>query len=197
MTVADIDSIMPIEQASFVTPWPANAYFCELTRNHFSRYYVIRVSRPGSPFHRRKWWNRALGFFSRSDSPVLVGYGGFWMLGDEAHISTIAIHPDYRRHGLGGLLMVHLLEEAILLGAEEATLEVRVSNVAAQRLYEKLGFVKVGLRKKYYSDNQEDALIMTVEGVQVEQYRRRMARWKKEWAAKAAMPVTVRSSAVR
>jgi len=105
-------------------------------------------------------------------------------MGDEAHISTIAIHPAFRRRGLGGLLMVHMVEEAIALSARLVTLEVRVSNLSAQRLYESLGFVEVGLRKNYYHDNKEDALIMTVEGVETEAYRAVISKWRTRWEAK-------------
>jgi ribosomal-protein-alanine N-acetyltransferase len=93
-------------------------------------------------------------------SPVL-GYGGFWLMHDEAHISTLAVRAGWRRLGLGELLLIALLDEARRLGAYRATLEVRVSNVAAQALYAKYGFEQVGRRKAYYSDNREDALILT------------------------------------
>jgi ribosomal-protein-alanine N-acetyltransferase len=90
----------------------------------------------------------------------LVGYGGFWHVLDEAHISNVAIHPDYRRQGLGRMLLTHLLEEAAAKGATAATLEVRRSNVAAQKLYAGFGFKVIAVRKHYYSDENEDALIM-------------------------------------
>jgi ribosomal-protein-alanine N-acetyltransferase len=89
----------------------------------------------------------------------------------EAHISSIAISPESRGKGLGELLLIELIERALSLEAELVTLEVRISNVAAQKLYEKYGFEYVGRRKRYYRDNQEDAHIMTVEGVQEASYR--------------------------
>ena len=89
-----------------------------------------------------------------------VGYGGAWILADEAHITTLAVHPDRRREGIARRLMDAVLEEAIKRGAVCATLEVRASNEGAIRLYEEMGFVQAGLRKKYYPDNREDAVIM-------------------------------------
>jgi ribosomal-protein-alanine N-acetyltransferase len=106
--------------------------------------------------------------------PVL-GYGGFWLMVDEAHISTIAVHPMWRGRGLGEMALVAMIEAAILRGAAEVTLEVRVSNGVAQSLYRKYAFVQVGRRKGYYQDNGEDALIMTTPRVDrtefVERYK--------------------------
>ncbi|MGH2544027.1 MAG: ribosomal protein S18-alanine N-acetyltransferase, partial [Ardenticatenaceae bacterium] len=106
----------------------------------------------------------------RRGRPIL-GYGGFWLMVGEAHISTIAIAPDWRGMGLGEHLLLELAEHAIQLGAEMITLEVRLSNLPAQKLYEKYGFEYVGRRKRYYRDNNEDAHIMTVENVQAPEYR--------------------------
>ena len=90
----------------------------------------------------------------------LVGYGGFWHILDEIHISNIAVHPEYQRKGLGRILLIHLLEEAITRKASKAALEVRRSNIAAQSLYDAFGFRIVTVRKNYYSDEGEDALVM-------------------------------------
>jgi ribosomal-protein-alanine N-acetyltransferase len=98
---------------------------------------------------------------SAVEADPVWGYGGFWLMYDEAHISTLAVQIAVRRHGLGELLLIALLDEAQRLDASRATLEMRVSNVAAQGLYTKYGFEVVGQRKAYYSDNQEDALILT------------------------------------
>ena len=83
-------------------------------------------------------------------------------MGGEAHISTIAVHPDHRRRGLGELLLLHILDQAGEGSSEFVTLEVRVSNRAARELYEKYGFQGVARRKRYYTDNAEDALLMTL-----------------------------------
>ena len=90
----------------------------------------------------------------------MVAYGGFWMVKDEAHITNLAVHPDYRNRGIGSKLLGFLLEKAKNLGANAATLEVRTSNKAGQRLYEKWGFIKVGVRKGYYAYTGEDAIVM-------------------------------------
>ncbi len=140
MTLADIDQVMRIERASFPAPWPASAYRYELTRNNLCSYLVLCQG---------------------TDQGDVLAYGGFWLILDEAHISTIAVHPEWRGRGLGEAMLIALIDTAILRGAGELTLEVRVSNVVAQGMYRKHGFVQVGLRKRYYSDSKEDALIMT------------------------------------
>lgn len=144
MQVDDIREIMPIEDASFPAPWPASAYRYELTRNKLSSYLVLQTKAQ-----------------SLLRSGPILAYGGFWVILDEGHISTIAVHPDWRGRGLGEWMLVALIDAAILRGAEELTLEVRVSNHVAQNLYRKYDFAEVGRRKRYYHDNNEDALIMT------------------------------------
>jgi len=102
------------------------------------------------------------GWLRREPPRVVVGYIGFWYVVDEAHISTLAVHPAYRGRGIGAQLLAAMLREAAGLGARLATLEVRVGNLAAQRLYLKFGFEEVGRRPAYYRDNAEDALLMTL-----------------------------------
>ncbi len=139
MQVDDISAVMEIENIAFATPWPAGAYREEVARNELAHCYVLET-----------------------EGSELVGYGCLWLIIDEAHISTLATAPVWRGRGLGELLLLALIREAVTMGAEMATLEVRVSNRAAQELYTKYGFQVVGRRKRYYQDNQEDALIMTV-----------------------------------
>jgi len=143
MRPRDVRQVMPIEKASFPAPWPASAYRHELTKNDLLSYLVLREN-DGSTCEAR-----------------VVAYGGFWLILDEAHISTLAVDPARRGRGLGEWMLVVLIETAILRGAGELTLEVRASNRVAQGLYGKYGFRRVGLRKGYYHDNGEDALIMT------------------------------------
>jgi ribosomal-protein-alanine N-acetyltransferase len=143
MRPGDIRQVMPIEKASFPAPWPASAYRYELNKNHLSNYLVLRTDGDADTQAR------------------VVAYGGFWLIVDEGHISTLAVDPAWRGRGLGEWMLMILIETAILRGARELTLEVRVSNRVAQGLYRKYGFVQVGLRKGYYQDNHEDALIMT------------------------------------
>ena len=139
MTVADLAAVQAIERASFSTPWPDQAYRSELETNRLASYLVARAGGD------------------------LVAYGGIWLMVDEAHVTTVAVDPAWRRQKVGARLLLALLELAIARGAREATLEVRLSNLAARRMYERFGFRPVGLRPRYYSDNDEDALIMTTE----------------------------------
>jgi len=137
MRLEDVEEVQRIEEASFSTPWPPNAYRSELMTNRLAAYLVVRAQ------------------------GRIVAYGGMWLMVDEAHITTFAVHPAWRRQRLGERLLLAFLDLAKDRHAREATLEVRLSNVAARRLYEKYGFRPVGLRPRYYSDNNEDALIMT------------------------------------
>lgn len=136
MKLDDIKSICDIEKESFPTPWTAGAFQNELTNNHFAHYLVMELD------------------------GAIAGYGGMWVIMDEAHVTNIAVRGVYRGKKLGERLLLELRRMANQNGAKRMTLEVRVSNRVAQNLYEKLGFRSVGVRKGYYTDNNEDALIM-------------------------------------
>lgn len=176
MTPQDVNAVMEIETVSFSAPWSARAYDYELRYNANAHYYVVHApnglglasAEPGS------FWQRLLGrkptTLTAATQPLL-GYAGFWMMVDEAHVSTIAAHPHWRRHGIGELLLLALIDRATEIGAHSVTLEVRVSNVGAQTLYRKYGFETTGMRKRYYSDNNEDALIMTTPLVTTIEYQ--------------------------
>lgn len=146
MTLADVEVVGTLEPLCFPAPWPASTYRHELRFNRLGFYWVIRPR--GSPGHN--------GF------PPILAYGGYWLMGEEMHIVTLATHPEWRRRKLGEWLLLEMLAQARSQGATEATLEVRVSNLGAQKLYQKLGFVEVGRRKRYYRDNGEDALLFTL-----------------------------------
>jgi ribosomal-protein-alanine N-acetyltransferase len=148
----DIADVQRIEQASFTSPWPPQAYRSELESNRLASYLVARIG------------------------DRVVGYAGVWMMVDEAHITTFAVHPGWRRRRVGERLLLAVLDLATDRRAREATLEVRLSNLAARRLYEKYGFGPVGLRPNYYSDDHEDALIMTTEPLGSAAMRARLAR---------------------
>ena len=137
LTIADLPLMRAIEEASFSTPWPGNAYESELTTNRLARY--VGAWRGGE----------------------LLGFGGIWLMVDEAHVTTMAVLPANRRTGVATVLLLELLQEARRGGARVATLDVRVSNSDAQRLYRAFGFAEVGRRIRYYDDNGEDALVMT------------------------------------
>ena len=137
MRMRDVAAVLEIERLSFSSPWPAFAFEQELTANRLAHYVV-----------------------ARSDERV-VGFAGIWLMVDEAHITTFGVHPDHRRRGVGRRLLLRLAEVAIELGSARMTLEVRVSNVAAHALYRSFGFRLAGRRIAYYSDDGEDALVMT------------------------------------
>jgi ribosomal-protein-alanine N-acetyltransferase len=163
MRPAHIPALMEIEREAFSLPWPERSYRHEVTQNEFAHYYVLcprsvtHLAGPVSAWHRL--WH-VMRRPSTTGTKIILSYGGFWLMYDEAHISTLAVRAKYRRQGLGELMLVALLEEAQRVGALRATLEVRVSNLAAQALYAKYGFEQVGRRKAYYNDNREDALIL-------------------------------------
>jgi ribosomal-protein-alanine N-acetyltransferase len=137
MTAADIPAVHRIERASFPVPWPDYAFRQEIEANRLAHYLVVRIGEK------------------------TVGYAGIWLMVDEAHITTFAVLPAWRRKGIGGRLLLQLMRLATDQGARVATLEVRISNRAARGLYQRFGFRPVGIRPRYYSDNAEDALIMT------------------------------------
>ena len=161
MRLDDLAAVHDIERWSFTTPWPAHAYRTEVESNRLAHYRVMRI-----------------------DGRV-VAYAGLWIMLDEAHITTFAVDPPWRRRRLGERLLLAMLDLAIERGAREATLEVRLSNLAARRLYEKYGFRPVGIRPRYYSDDNEDALIMTTEPLSETRMQERLAHLR---AALAAEP---------
>ncbi len=141
MTLEDIPAVMSIERRVFTSMWTSGIYRRELTANPWSHYRVLRSR--------------------QATHPPILAYGGVWQMDKSAHIPTIATHPEYQGKGLGGFLLLHLLLLGESLGCTEATLEVRASNLPAQKLYRRYGFEVVGIRYRYYNDNGEDALIMT------------------------------------
>ncbi|MBD2871008.1 ribosomal protein S18-alanine N-acetyltransferase [Paenibacillus arenilitoris] len=152
MTMADIPAVIAIEQEAFTSPWSKEAFVNELTNNLFARYMVMELG------------------------GEIIGYGGMWVIMDEAHVTNIAVRSGYRGHGYGNSLLVELQRTAVFYGAAKMTLEVRVSNEVAQHLYRKHGFEPSGIRPKYYSDNDEDALIMWAE-LDQEQLKTGDRRW--------------------
>ncbi|WP_181350534.1 ribosomal protein S18-alanine N-acetyltransferase [Thalassobacillus sp. CUG 92003] len=138
MAMEDIDQIMAIEHASFPVPWTRETFMSEIDQNPYAHYFVIEKD------------------------DVVFGYCGVWLIIDEAHITNVAILPEYRGSAYGEKLFGHVFDYAISHGAVQMSLEVRVSNVAAQRLYRKFGLVPGGIRKNYYTDDGEDAVVMWV-----------------------------------
>ncbi len=145
MELRDLAAVDELEQRCFPAPWSKDTYRHELVHNQLSHYFVLRPT-----------GERAEAL------PPILAYGGYWLMGSEAHIVTIATHPRFRRLGLGDRLLIYMISMAQKAGASLITLEVRVSNLAAQELYRKFGFDIVGRRIRYYRDNNEDAILMTI-----------------------------------
>jgi [ribosomal protein S18]-alanine N-acetyltransferase len=141
MRVSDIEAVHEIERLSFSTPWPSYAFEQELSGNRLARYVVARAAAP--------------------DGERIVGFAGVWLMVDEAHITTFGVHPDWRRRGVGRRLLLRLADLALELGATRLTLEVRVGNEAAKTLYRSFGFSVAGRRPRYYTDDGEDAYVMS------------------------------------
>jgi ribosomal-protein-alanine N-acetyltransferase len=138
MKEEDIDQILEVEHASFTTPWSRESFLNELYNNKFAVYIVLE------------------------ENNKVIGYCGAWVVIDETHVTNVAILPEYRGRKLGEALLKKMMTVATDMGAKTMTLEVRVTNHIAQSLYRKLGFQNGGIRKNYYSDNQEDGLVMWV-----------------------------------
>jgi ribosomal-protein-alanine N-acetyltransferase len=193
MRSVDIPQLAEIEREAFPTTWPPTSFKREL-ENRVARYLVafMRWREPAdgpsddadaAPLLEvpKPWLQRLLGGVREMVKPLpellnsqrdfIVGYVALWFVMDEAHITSIAVREDYRRLGLGELLMMGAIELASVREANQVTLEARVSNFPAHALYEKYGFKKTGLRKGYYTDNREDALLMTVDGILTPEYR--------------------------
>jgi len=132
----DIDQVLEVERLSFPSPWSKNTFEMELRDNLFAHYFVA------------------------IQGEAIVGYAGMWIVLEEAHVTNIAVHPDFRGLNFGKKLACELIVQAFKLGSDRITLEVRVSNLVARKLYKGLGFYEAGIRKGYYSDNNEDAVVM-------------------------------------
>jgi len=154
MVQDDIPAILQIEAQSFVSTWPPNAFINELRDNKLAHYYTGRLD------------------------GRIVAYGGIWVILEDSHVTTIAVHPDVRGQRLGEEMLVHLLDEAIARAASWVTLEVRETNDVAQKLYRKYGFTVVSTRRGYYSDNNESALVMWAGNLKGTLYANRLAALK-------------------
>lgn len=141
MTLDDLPAVIEIDQLSFPNPWPKNSYRYEILENENSVCWVAGLEHFGAE--------------------KIIAMAVIWIILDEIHIGTIAIHPDFRNQGFGTIFLGKILSEAAKAGLERALLEVRRSNQAALNLYKKFGFEVDGIRKKYYQDNREDAILMS------------------------------------
>ncbi len=143
----DLDPVREIDYLSFRSPWPKKAFAYELRENDLAHLWVAEGKFPG-------------------EDPRVLGALVIWLVLDEAHIGTVAIHPHYRRQGIGRALLIAALGQLHEKGAQTIMLEVRRSNYAAQKMYRDLGFAVVGERKAYYADNREDAILMTLTNIE-------------------------------
>ena len=193
MEARDVPQVTQIEREAFPTIWPPTSFRRELS-NGLARYLVAHQPRdeeetaaPAVPSRRppppslaarllrgvsRLLWNGGAGS-DDLDGPVdpIRGFVGIWFLADEAHITSIATRQEHQRQGIGELLLIGTVEMAVRRGSRVVTLEARVSNDSAQALYRKYGFKEVGVRKRYYSDNAEDAVVMTTDPIASPEYQ--------------------------
>jgi len=198
MTMADISRVIEIEKLAYPSPWPSSAYRKELQENRYAHYIVVRdtqlQAQPQSQRNERGDLQRRVfplnllppkpASPSSPDTASIVGFAGLWLMVDESHITTIAVHPDYRGQGVGETLLSALVGISYDIGARMVTLEVRVSNTVAQNLYRKYGFKEAGVRRRYYSDNHEDAYIMWTDEITSHAYRELYLRLRTSLAAR-------------
>lgn len=139
MKKENLPQVLEIEKLSYTNPWTRESFLYEITENPLATYLVA------------------------VEGEKVIGYGGIWIVLDEAHITTLAVHPDFRRKGIGEVLLKALIDLAKNRRVQNIILEVRVSNLAAQYLYKKIGFQPIGIRKKYYTRPEEDAVVMSLD----------------------------------
>ncbi|MBN1977468.1 MAG: ribosomal protein S18-alanine N-acetyltransferase [Anaerolineae bacterium] len=179
MELGDIPTVVAIDQLSFPTPWPASSYAYELKHRNASFYYVLlKPEENGEPRSEQGWrrWLLSVPGLGKQERRV-IGYLGLRLCSSETHISTIAVHPNWRGKGLGEFLLLTALERSWKMEFGAVTLEVRPSNQVAQRLYRKYGFRFTGVHAGYYRDG-EDAWLMAVE-IDQDAYRARLAELRR------------------
>ena len=147
MTLDDLERVIELDRDSFSLPWPESSFKFELTQNSSSRCWVAEVM---------------------NTPKLVVGMIVTWLIVDEVHVATFAVDPAYRRQGIARRLLAHTLIEGARSGGQKAFLEVRAGNVAARSLYSSFGFEEIGVRKKYYQDNAEDAVMMNLENIKMD-----------------------------
>jgi ribosomal-protein-alanine N-acetyltransferase len=187
MLTSDVPQAQEIEHDAFPEVWPPTPFEREL-RNRLARHLVaydlLDESEDDEPSEEvRRSWLGSLpivgGLFTKGGEPRhdhLVGFVGLWFMLDEAHITAIASRSTHRGKGIGELLLIASIELALVEGAKMVTLEARVSNTVAHNLYKKYGFSITGRRKRYYSDNNEDAFVMSTEDITTPEYQEKFAR---------------------
>lgn len=152
MSEADLEPVLDIEYLSFTSPWPRDIFLGELRGSDIAQLYVARI-------------------IEGEQQGRVAGYSCTWIVADEMHITSFAVHPQFRRQHVGQQLLAGVLRRALESGCRQAVLEVRVSNHAAQRLYARFGFAPVAVRQRYYADNNEDAIIMFLDDLAAQMQR--------------------------
>ncbi|AHB13318.1 MULTISPECIES: ribosomal protein S18-alanine N-acetyltransferase [Dehalococcoides] len=182
----DIPELNQLDKEAFPTMWPATNFKREM-ENIMAHYMVLvdeDISTAAKPV--LSIWKRLRNCIRHDtgtiqqvvDCPKVIGYGAIWVMAGSAHLVSVAVREAYRRKGFGELLLISSLKEAIKHKCFEMTLEVRVSNIVAQNLYLKYGFAIKGIRKKYYLDNHEDALIMTLDSIDSPDFTSKLEEYK-------------------
>jgi ribosomal-protein-alanine N-acetyltransferase len=158
MTLQDVPQVAVIDRIAFDLPWSERSYAYEVTESTYSYMVVLEASFESQTARGwRRWLSPING---KSQGRRIAGYGGLWNIMSEAHISTIAVHPDFRGRGWGEILLAAMVQRSIMLRAGYVALEVRVSNTLAQNLYRKYEFETTSIKPKYYRNNDEDAYDM-------------------------------------
>jgi len=184
----DVSQVTEIDREAFPTQWPPPNYQHEL-KNRLAHYIVAcdkekPANKPEGEVHsetgstglvsRIKGWFQHRSFNDElppTSRHCIIGFAGFWVMADEAHITTIAVREAYRQQGIGELLLMTVIDLAREIKARLVTLEVRASNTMAQDLYAKYGFTKVGVRRNYYIDDREDGIIMSTQDINLETFQ--------------------------
>lgn len=187
MRLEDVPEVVAVDRRCFTTPWPASAYRREITHPDKNLYIVLRRVGEGpmtQPDPKGGGFLTTILPFLREDthpnSEPVVGYAGLWIVSDEAHITTIGVLPEVRGQKLGELLLVTLIDHAIAHDAHWMTLEARVTNTVAHALYRKYTFKDAGVRKRYYSDDGEDALVMWSDRIDTPEFAARLKVLKED-----------------
>jgi ribosomal-protein-alanine N-acetyltransferase len=200
MEKGDLDQVTEIDREAFPTQWPPANYRQEI-KNQLAHYIVViddtrtitenATKQPKRGFSLTSWlvpWLKP--GYSRNEvlpsrtQQYIIGFSGIWIMTDEAHITNVAVSEAYRGRGIGELLLIATIDLARELKATTMTLEVRVSNTVAQNLYSKYGFKQLGLRKGYYLDNREDAIIMSTENINSDSFRAHIQQLRESLAGK-------------
>ncbi|MGB2815192.1 MAG: ribosomal protein S18-alanine N-acetyltransferase [Dehalococcoidales bacterium] len=201
MRKEDLPQVNKIDREAFPTQWPPPDYRREL-QNPLARLLVACEDSPetdepemetpredvsGLASRLKRWWrqNRFFGNeLPQSSGHYIIGFTSMWVMADEAHITNIAVRQSHQRQGIGEFLLISIIDLAIKFKTSIVTLEVRVSNLMAQSLYQKYGFSQVGLRRNYYTDNREDALLMSTESITSVPFQAHLQQLKRDHAQK-------------